>query len=484
MYIIYMFHKAKTEKERQKIFDEYLLGILKRKKVIKTNQKIIDESGFSFDPELENNKVKGAFNNYVDTLVVKNYMIEQLQTRLKISKSLSTQFVNKLNGNQILILSKNLNDFIKYIDDNHNNINDYILLSSFNNLQKNYNITIQQEKNKEVIRDNQQETGEILQESIPADELEEAEEEEAEEETEADKGPVEEPEDPDDDSEINKFVEFLEETVFKIKGVQGYGHARIKKELLGIDLKNGNYDYYSKLTTKEISDTYFNELLPVIQELDTQKKQKRERILIQETFKISFLNSFPAEIVGKNEKLFTDEIVGTGYGMNTDSPPGGGSLRQETKNNTYINIGKYLVHRNNLLGGKLQVRSPNKNQVYGFKSQNITNNIKDILLKLNKKEPISFKDVDKLNEQEKNQLYTIGKKLHVSELFDIPSTLKSNEDKLKDEFFLLRGSIMAGNNNPELLRKFKIVLLKMKNNKLISLQEYNEVLNILLEIDI
>ena len=62
-----------------------------------------------------------------------------------------------------------------------------------------------------------------------------------------------------------------------------------------------------------------------------------------------------------------------------------------------------MVHRNNLLGGKLQVRSPNKNQVYGFKSQNITNNIKDILLKLHKNEPIIFKDVDKLNEQEKNQ---------------------------------------------------------------------------------
>ena len=151
----------------------------------------------------------------------------------------------------------------------------------------------------------------------------------------------------------------------------------------------------------------------------------------------------------------------------------------------YITIGKYLVHKNNLLGGKLQVRSPNNhNQVYGFKSQNITNNIKDILLKLHKKEPISFKDVDRLNEEDKNQLYIIGKKLHVSELFDIPSTTKSNEDKLKDEFYLLRGSNMAGNNNPQLLRKFKIVLLKMKNNKLISLQEYNEILNILLELDI
>ena len=34
-----MFHKAKTEKERLQIFDDYLLGILKDKKVIQTNQK-------------------------------------------------------------------------------------------------------------------------------------------------------------------------------------------------------------------------------------------------------------------------------------------------------------------------------------------------------------------------------------------------------------------------------------------------------------
>jgi len=228
---------------------------------------------------------------------------------------------------------------------------------------------------------------------------------------------------------------------------------------------------FDDVKDNKINEIFITELTPIITK-EKESNQRQARISIQEGIRHVFFKSenFPDDIKKKNSGIFKDEIVGTGYGMNTD--------------NTYINIGKYLVHRNNLLGGKLQVRSPNKNQVYGFKSQNITNNIKDILLKLNKKEPISFKDVDKLNEQEKNQLYTIGKKLHVSELFDIPSTLKSNEDKLKDEFFLLRGSIMAGNNNPELLRKFKIVLLKMKNNKLISLQEYNEVLNILLEIDI
>ena len=136
------------------------------------------------------------------------------------------------------------------------------------------------------------------------------------------------------------------------------------------------------------------------------------------------------------------------------------------------------------MGGKLQMRSYNNNQTHNLKSQNITKNIRDILLKLNKNDIKSFNDVDKLNTEEKDQLYMIGKKLNITDLFDIPSTLKLQEEKLKDEFSLLRGSLIAGNNNPELLRKFKIVLLKMKNNKLVSLQEYNEVLNILLEMEI
>jgi hypothetical protein len=337
-------------------------------------------------------------------------------------------------------------------------------MSSFNNLQKDYNVTLQQEKNKEVIRENQQETGEILQESIPADELE------------ADKGPAEEPEDqapPKDENEIKKFIHFLDRTIFKLTGMRSFTKPDIQRKILSSFFSNIDEDYYLSIPSKEIKNTYKNLIIPLIQEEDTQKGQEKERILIQEALTGIFRTDpgIPKEIREKtsNVGLFTPQIVGTGYGMS---------------DNTYITIGKYLVHKNNLLGGKLQVRSPNKNQVYGFKSQNITNHVKDILLKLNKKEPISFKDVDKLNEQEKNQLYMIGKKLHVSELFDIPSTLKSNEDKLKDEFFLLRGSLMAGNNNPDLLRKFKIVLLKMKNNKLISLQEYNEVLNILLELDI
>ena len=45
-----MFHKARIEEERQKIFDDYFLGILKDKKVIETNQKLSTKADLVMTP--------------------------------------------------------------------------------------------------------------------------------------------------------------------------------------------------------------------------------------------------------------------------------------------------------------------------------------------------------------------------------------------------------------------------------------------------
>ena len=58
-----------------------------------------------------------------------------------------------------------------------------------------------------------------------------------------------------------------------------------------------------------------------------------------------------------NEKLFKDEMVGTGM---TD----------------YITIGKYKAHRTKLMGGKLQMRSNNNNQIHNLSVIFYLNSIK------------------------------------------------------------------------------------------------------------
>jgi hypothetical protein len=56
-----MFGKSKTEKERQQVFDAYMLSILKEREVIKKNKKIIEEKGYNYDPSINKDKMKEAF---------------------------------------------------------------------------------------------------------------------------------------------------------------------------------------------------------------------------------------------------------------------------------------------------------------------------------------------------------------------------------------------------------------------------------------
>ena len=53
-----MFLKSKTEADRQRLFDEYMLSILKEREVIKKNKKIIEEKGFSYDQTINEDKMK------------------------------------------------------------------------------------------------------------------------------------------------------------------------------------------------------------------------------------------------------------------------------------------------------------------------------------------------------------------------------------------------------------------------------------------
>ena len=65
-----MFSKAKTNVQRQELFDAYMLSIHKEREVIKKNKKIVEEKDFNYDPSINEDKVKGAFNTYVDSLVI------------------------------------------------------------------------------------------------------------------------------------------------------------------------------------------------------------------------------------------------------------------------------------------------------------------------------------------------------------------------------------------------------------------------------
>ena len=209
---------------------------------------------------MDENKVKGAFNSYVDSLVVKNFLIEQIYSRLKISKTMALNFVNKLDGNQVLILSKVVNEFIKDIQDKYVNINDYILKTSFDELQTNYNVIQLQEKNEDIIKQNQLEQGQILQENIPAEELADVEE-------------IEEK------NEEKQMIDFLNNTIFKLSGSTTLGTSKnqIMKTLLGqFVYKNPDAFDDSKIQAKSFYNKFENDTLILLARRDDKRDTRLE----------------------------------------------------------------------------------------------------------------------------------------------------------------------------------------------------------------
>ena len=125
-------NKVNTQAERDAVRKKAQVNLLRR---IKLNEMQRQSAENKFQDEiLYDKKPKpNVFGSYVDQLVVKNFIIENLQSRLKLSKDTVVSFVSKLNNDELYILSQYLQDFIKFILETNGNsgINDFILKTIF-----------------------------------------------------------------------------------------------------------------------------------------------------------------------------------------------------------------------------------------------------------------------------------------------------------------------------------------------------------------
>ena len=65
-----------------------------------------------------------------------------------------------------------------------------------------------------------------------------------------------------------------------------------------------------------------------------------------------------------------------------------------------------------------------------------------------------------LNEDEKNTLYKVFKLSQIDKADMLPSPDKTKEESEMNRFQILKGQITSGNDNKELIKEFKVMLLK------------------------
>ena len=140
----------------------------------------------------------------------------------------------------------------------------------------------------------------------------------------------------------------------------------------------------------------------------------------------------------------------------------------------YQSFGKFYLNKHRLNDGILMIKGEGSRET-GFKTRKISNNLKDIFTSLIDDKTPDFGKVSKLTDEDKENLYE-AIKISKFDKISIDAPSKTQEEKLSNEFDVLKGSILSGNNSDKAIKRFKFLLVRLMNSKRIPRGQANDIL--------
>ena len=149
----------------------------------------------------------------------------------------------------------------------------------------------------------------------------------------------------------------------------------------------------------------------------------------------------------------------------------------------YHPFGKYFVNSHKLNNGNvLSIKSKSGTNVREYPSRTVSPHLGHVIKTIIGGGVPSWNDMEKLTEDEKDYLYKVSKRAEFSDKITIPTPSKDQQEKDIHEFEVCKGEIMAGNDSKELIKKFKLLIIKLSKNGTIPKREASEVMTELLEL--
>ena len=145
---------------------------------------------------------------------------------------------------------------------------------------------------------------------------------------------------------------------------------------------------------------------------------------------------------------------------------------------SYARLGRYLVNKHRLRDNQLIMRTVKGGQIMGLPSMTVSPKLGKMINKIVSGRGFpSHDELGEMCDSDKDIMYKIFKMSKAEGLESLPkSTLKNKQERDFNEFTIAKGELMAGNNSPELVKKFKTLLLRLMNDGQIVRREGHDIL--------
>ncbi len=182
--------------------------------------------------------------------------------------------------------------------------------------------------------------------------------------------------------------------------------------------------------------------------------------------------------VGMSDTLDERKIKGTGLSRAKPKAvkPSIDWFGGATPTPRFVPFGKYIINKHRLENNIIALKRPAGSSIKEFPSERISRRLGGIIRGITNNEMPDFDDLNDLDDAEKVYLNRLADKSNLKDRLILPAPKKSDIDKEIDEFEIMKGQIMSGNDNKDLVRKFKSTLLKLSNKGVIPKSQVKELL--------
>jgi hypothetical protein len=283
-------------------------------------------------------------------------------------------------------------------------------------------------------------------------------------------------------SDLKYKINELEENVKKNK--KTFDHINSHTELIHHKLDNKDYN----------SETEKNKLINYIEKSIKSMTALRSSILFTETT----INQMNKDLEEKQAEL--KKMSGNGIMKRRGRPRGCGIVKQKPYSESvkahvsydkgimesprFVKFGKYLINNHKLNNDDIfALKQPSGGALQEFPSVRLSKHLSNVIKKMVGGGVPSYNDLNGLSEPEKAYLHKVSTRSNIVDKFSIPAPSKDQYEKDIHEFEVLKGEIMAGNDSKELIKKFKLHLMKLSKMGSLPKREVSEVMEELLQIN-
>lgn len=125
----------------------------------------------------------------------------------------------------------------------------------------------------------------------------------------------------------------------------------------------------------------------------------------------------------------------------------------------YAQLGKFFINEERLINDSVLMLRNKDGKPTTFPSVRISVKLAKIIKKLIKQVSPDFEEINNLTEEDKLTLHKILRVTKLAGSGIAIDPIKSKDDRELENFDILKGQIVAGNNNPKLIKEFKTKLL-------------------------